>query len=310
MSAMKSFLVPALALAALSLMLHVAPANARGGSCPDISRYMQAGGKLVTSAPRDAEKAYAEGLKLCPSSADLHYNLAIAKLNQGDHRGANNYIGKALSLAPGRMDLKRLRIYLLIAGRIDPDRGRTMLETEIANHPDDELLAEIEVASLVEDMSPLAASFRPIGSDSPARSQKASTTVAPGGRFEVNSSRGIVTDHTTGLMWELANDNKRYYFRKGFNYCDSLSLGGYSDWSLPSKEQMDTLVVVGRRPRRSMPMFDASIFPTRLVKRYWISDKAVMDREMVMSYNMERAKTGEVSSGTRKYVWCVRKTGQ
>ena len=310
MSAMKSCLVLALALASITLMLGFAPADARSGSCPDISHYMETGNKLVTSAPMDAAKSYAEGVKLCPSSADLHYNLALAKLNQGDHRNAYNHSGKALKLAPGRMDLKRLHIYLLIAGNIDPARGRAMLETEIADHPEDELLAEIEVASLVEDMSPLVTSFRPIGSRPRTGANKTSPAVAGSSRFAVNSSRGTVIDHNTGLMWEYANDNRRYYFRKGFNYCDSLALDGFSDWSLPSKEQMSTLVVEGRRPRRGLPMFDASVFPQRPVKRYWISDKAVIDREMVMSYNMERAKTGEVSAGTRKHVWCVRKTGQ
>lgn len=79
--------------------------------------------------------------------------------------------------------------------------------------------------------------------------------------FSRNSS-GIVSDGVTSLMWQDNADNlryeivtdsrsgeqvhsrklKEYSFDEASGYCSGLSLGGYSDWRLPSEIELKTIV--------------------------------------------------------------------
>jgi hypothetical protein len=53
---------------------------------------------------------------------------------------------------------------------------------------------------------------------------------------------GTVTDNNTGLMWQQqVADNKMTWSEAGA-YCSSLTLGGYSDWKLPSKTKLMSIV--------------------------------------------------------------------
>jgi hypothetical protein len=133
-------------------------------------------------------------------------------------------------------------------------------------------------------------------------------------RYSVSLSEGTVTDTQSGLMWEYSN-NEYLNHTKAARYCQELRLGGYKDWALPSREQMKSLVVEGRRPARSKPMFNGDVFPDRPVKRYWLKEEPAAGvgdytssgrAPQGMTFNMERAKVGEYGSDTRKHVWCVR----
>lgn len=45
---------------------------------------------------------------------------------------------------------------------------------------------------------------------------------------------GTVTDKNTGLMWQRDDDGKQRSWNDSVAYCRNLSLGGHSDWRLPS----------------------------------------------------------------------------
>ncbi len=46
-----------------------------------------------------------------------------------------------------------------------------------------------------------------------------------------------------GRIWQQNDDGNRYNWYDAIHYCDTLDLNGYSDWMLPSKDELKSLVV-------------------------------------------------------------------
>jgi len=63
-------------------------------------------------------------------------------------------------------------------------------------------------------------------------------------RFTLLSGIGCVIDNLTGLMWSqdinIAGETKTW--TAAINYCEGLSLGGYTDWRMPNKNEMKSLI--------------------------------------------------------------------
>jgi hypothetical protein len=43
--------------------------------------------------------------------------------------------------------------------------------------------------------------------------------------------------------WQRCDDGNKYLWQEAKDYCDNLVLGGYSDWRLPTKDELKSLVV-------------------------------------------------------------------
>ncbi len=57
----------------------------------------------------------------------------------------------------------------------------------------------------------------------------------PNGNFTKVTGKEVVIDTTTKLMWEdTSHIEKRLSVEEAIGYCESLTLGGYSDWHLPN----------------------------------------------------------------------------
>jgi tetratricopeptide (TPR) repeat protein len=54
----------------------------------------------------------------------------------------------------------------------------------------------------------------------------------------------IVPDERRGLMWQKKNDDLLRTFKDAISYCNGLTLAGYSDWQLPSIEELKTIINV------------------------------------------------------------------
>lgn len=311
MDTIRKTIIAELMLIALVCILGAGPVWASDKVCPDITPYMEAGAKLISTAPGDAEKIYTEAAMLCPDSCNTYYNLAIARLRQGDFMEAYKHIDKAFRLAPDSTSIKALYISILISGKIDVDKGNDMLRKELATGHDNADIGKAKVASLLQDAVSVGSIFSPLMALEGRKNYEM-------GNYIVNLNDGTVDDPHSGIMWEYQNDEYLTY-PKAMKYCENLKLGPFDDWTLPNRKQMETLVVKGKTPRRSKPMFDAEIFPRRLVKRYWMIEKAEFNHSyghapttspQALTFNMERAKVAPHDMDSKKHVWCVRTSGK
>jgi hypothetical protein len=91
----------------------------------------------------------------------------------------------------------------------------------------------------------------------------------------VDNGDGTVTDTGTNLMWEQATDKNTYTWKQAMAYCDNLTLGGHSDWRLPTRNELQSLVNYRRySPAISFsyfPKFKTSYFPRTAPSYYWAS---------------------------------------
>ena len=67
-----------------------------------------------------------------------------------------------------------------------------------------------------------------------------SEVVARDGRF-VKYANGTVTDTTTGLMWAAKDNGEDISWHDAKRYCENLTLGGYSNWRLPTQNELESL---------------------------------------------------------------------
>ena len=72
-----------------------------------------------------------------------------------------------------------------------------------------------------------------------------------------DDAKEVVVDNVTQLMWQDNNDTKsiKKNWSDAEEYCKNLILGGYSDWRLPSIEELYSITDMGRRDPAIDPAF-------------------------------------------------------
>lgn len=116
----------------------------------------------------------------------------------------------------------------------------------------------------------------------------------------------VYTDQKTGLMW-LRDTNiadRSLYWEEAIDWAKQVDYAGYSDWRLPTIEELET--IVKRDGKISHSWFKENGFKIVKLSSYWSSsnDASNPDKaKVVFSYN------GSVNSHSKKgrnYVWLVR----
>ncbi|MCX5902809.1 MAG: DUF1566 domain-containing protein [Proteobacteria bacterium] len=121
----------------------------------------------------------------------------------------------------------------------------------------------------------------------------------------IDNNDGTITDTGTGLMWQKATAPGTYTWEQALTYCENLTLpaGGYSDWRLPNRNELQSIVDYSRYN----PAIDTTYFPDTQAAYYWSSTTDAFSTLIAWSvyfYN------GSVASGYGKnnnyYVRAVR----
>lgn len=84
----------------------------------------------------------------------------------------------------------------------------------------------------------------------------------------INNDDGTITDTETGLMWQsMSATAPDLNWEDSITYCENLTLAGYNDWRLPSRNELYSLVHHGAKE----PTIDTQYFPDTLSSYYWSS---------------------------------------
>ena len=134
-----------------------------------------------------------------------------------------------------------------------------------------------------------------------------STYTFGGDRFSRDNDKEVVIDNATNLIWQDNSDAKtiKKNWKEAINYCENLTLGGYSDWYLPNIHQLYSIA----DRSKDDPAIDPT-FQNVVSNRYWSSTTGASDtffawyvgfgNDLVYGYNDWGSKT------TDYYVRCVR----
>jgi hypothetical protein len=97
--------------------------------------------------------------------------------------------------------------------------------------------------------------------------------------FIVNGD-GTATDTITGLMWEISDGGEMTYANSHL-YCDTLSLGGFTDWRLPSAHESFSILNL----QFANPALDPNVFVNTAAEYWWTADRQVNDSTKIWVTN-------------------------
>ncbi|MBN2034530.1 MAG: DUF1566 domain-containing protein [Deltaproteobacteria bacterium] len=119
--------------------------------------------------------------------------------------------------------------------------------------------------------------------------------------YQLSPDGLMVTNLNTGLMWQQADDGVSRDWYQAVAYCEDLDLGGHSDWRLPSRMELVSIVDYGRYDPAINPVFSAQS------SLYWSDSTEADDADFAwyVSFYYGDAYYGEYKSYTN-YVRCVR----
>jgi hypothetical protein len=129
-----------------------------------------------------------------------------------------------------------------------------------------------------------------------------------------DNGNGTVTDSATGLIWQKCSHGQTndatcsgtatyIDWQTALGYCESLSLGGHSDWRLPNIKELVSLT----DDTQFAPAIDNSVFPNSVPNNYWSSTNEEDDLDYVWLVTFSDGYvSNNLRTGDENYVRCAR----
>ena len=122
--------------------------------------------------------------------------------------------------------------------------------------------------------------------------------------FFIDNGNGTVTDTVTGLMWQQT-DGGEMTVENAETYCDTLTLGGYTDWRLPNIYESVSILNF----QNVNPPLDTKVFTKTAAEYWWTSQKQANDVTRVWETNAgggigSHPKEETISAGGTKRFHC------
>lgn len=118
----------------------------------------------------------------------------------------------------------------------------------------------------------------------------------------IDDGDGMVTDTKTGLMWQQTTAPYLLNWDNAIAYCSRLRLSGYSDWRLPDRHELMSLVDASYTPT-----IHPDFFPDTAADWYWTSttDASDTSNALVVPFGNHYGYSSHKTSS--RYVRAVRK---
>jgi len=130
-----------------------------------------------------------------------------------------------------------------------------------------------------------------------------------------DSTTEIVTDNNTKLMWQDNSEVKSNHtsWSEAISYCENLTLGGYTDWRLPNKNELMSIVDYSKSSLSIKSAFQNSsysnyVYDYNSYSNYWSSTTYANYTSSAWGVNFYGGNTyiDSKSGSSRNYVRCVR----
>lgn len=120
--------------------------------------------------------------------------------------------------------------------------------------------------------------------------------------FYIDNKNGTITDTITGIMWQQT-DGGEMTVENATIYCDTLTLGGYTNWRLPNAHEGYSILNL----QNNNPALDILYFTKTAAEYWWTSDQQANDATKIWVTNAgggigNHLKTETISAGgTKKF---------
>ncbi|MEI7675189.1 MAG: DUF1566 domain-containing protein [Bacteroidales bacterium] len=116
-----------------------------------------------------------------------------------------------------------------------------------------------------------------------------------------DNGNGTITDNNTGLIWQKTDGGEMTY-ENAIVYCDTLTLGGYTDWRLPTAQELFSIHLFDS----NNPALNTTIFTKTLAEYWWSSDRQPGSTTNIWATNAgggigNHPKTETLSAGGTKH---------
>ena len=120
-----------------------------------------------------------------------------------------------------------------------------------------------------------------------------------------DNSNGTITDDVTGLMWRQEDDDVGKNWEESLIFCESLDLGGHTDWRLPDIKEIRSIADNTRfNPGIDTTYFPGTDWPYWL--SYWSSSTLVSDDDYAWGVTFDYGNVSPRGKHTYQNVRCVR----
>ncbi|WP_433936248.1 DUF1566 domain-containing protein [Sorangium cellulosum] len=126
---------------------------------------------------------------------------------------------------------------------------------------------------------------------------------------------GVVRDNVTCLEWQQSPPSEAYTWDQAIRYCEDLTLGGHSDWRLPTRIEMTSIVDFTRSPAIDTAAFPGARGGFHKTSSDWIltirQAGAGAGRDYAWAFNMsDGIVSNAYSKATAASLRCVRGNGE
>jgi hypothetical protein len=125
---------------------------------------------------------------------------------------------------------------------------------------------------------------------------------APNSEAYTDNGDQTVTDNVTGLMWQKAVPTGTYMWTQAVAYCQTVTLGAHSDWRLPSRIELVSIVDAGL----SDPSINGMHFPSTPTAYFWSSSPVASSTSGAWYVDFNSGNTSYNDMSDTYDVRCVR----